>query len=107
MIVTVEIDGKPSLEQMRAFLEGSGEVLFEGKNREEVYSWVSQMLCQQEYARLLRSSKGLVRRYMEKMTGLSRAQITRLVTQYREGGEVKAKRYRRHRFPRRYTRGRH
>ena len=88
---------------MRAFLEECDEVLFEGQNREEVYSWVSQMLCHQEYFGLLRSSKGLVRRYLEKMTGRSRAQITRLITQYREGGEVKAKRYRRRRFPRRYT----
>ena len=87
MIVTVEIDGKLGLEQMRAFLEECDEVLFEGQNREEVYIWVSQMLCQQEYTGLLRSSKGLVRRYMEKMTGLSRAQITRLITQCREGGD--------------------
>jgi transposase InsO family protein len=38
------------------------------------------------------------------MTGLSRAQITRLVTQYLGGEEVKPKPYRRYRFPSRYTR---
>jgi hypothetical protein len=35
---------------------------------------------------------------MEKMTGLSRAQITRLITRYGEEGEVRVKRSRRHRF---------
>jgi len=38
------------------------------------------------------------------MTGLSRAQITRLITVYLEGEEVKLKPYRRHRFAKRYTR---
>ena len=52
---------------------------------------------------LKRAAKGLVRRYLEKVTGLSRAQTTRLITQYEDGGEVKPKRYRRHRFAQRYT----
>lgn len=52
-----------------------------------------------------RSSRGLVRRYVEKMTGLSRAQSTRLITRYLAGEEVTPKPYRRHRFPQRYTRG--
>jgi hypothetical protein len=37
------------------------------------------------------------------MTGLSRAQVTRLIRCYQQGGEVKARAYRRHRFPQRYT----
>ena len=37
------------------------------------------------------------------MTGLSRAQVTRLISQYRSSGEVKSRRYRRYRFARRYT----
>ena len=66
---------KLSLEQIQAFLEGSEEVGFEGRNREEVYGWVNQTLRQQGYEELKRSGRGLVRRYLEKMTGLSRAQI--------------------------------
>jgi len=93
-----------SLEQIRAFVEASDEVRFEGRNREEVYSWVSGTLQQHGYGGLGRESKGLLRRYLAKMTGLSRAQVTRLVTQYREQGEVKPKPYRRHRFTSRYNR---
>src|ERR1039457_5655617 len=89
---------------MRAFLDGSEEVRFEGRNREEVYGWVNQTLRQQHYEELKRSGRGLVRRYLAKMTGLSRAQITRLVTMYREGEAVKPKPYRRRRFAERYTR---
>ena len=93
-----------SLEQIRAFLEASDEVQFEGRHREEVYSWVEQILRQQDYLKLKRSGRGLVRHYLEKMTGRSRAQVTRLITRYQGGEAVQPKRYRRHRFPSRYTR---
>ena len=95
---------KLSLEQIPAFLEGSEEVVFEGRNREEVYGWVNETLRQQRYGELKRSGRGLVRRYLAKMTGLGRAQITRLVTMYQSGEEVKPRPYRRRQFARRYTR---
>ena len=68
-----------SLEQIQAFLKGSGEVGFKGQNRDEVYGWVNQTLRVQRYEELKRSGRGIVRRYVEKMTGLSRAQTTRLI----------------------------
>ena len=52
-----------------------------------------------------REGKGLVRRYLAKMSGLSRAQITRLIAQYVANGTVKERTYRRNRFPKRYTAG--
>jgi transposase InsO family protein len=93
-----------SLEQIRAFLEASDEVQFEGRHREEVYGWVEQTLRQQGYQALARASRGLLRRYLEKMTGLSHAQRTRLIGLYLAGEPVQPKRYRRRRFPRQYTR---
>ena len=41
---------------------------------------------------------------MAKMTGLSRAQVTRLIGRYRAQREVRPLLYRRYRFPQRYTR---
>lgn len=93
-----------SLGQIQAFLEATDEVGFQGKNRAEVYGWVNQTLRTQGYGELKRSARGLIRRYLEKVTGLSRAQVTRLITMYQEGEEVKPKPYRRHRFPQQYTR---
>lgn len=93
-----------SLEQIRAFLEASDEVEFKGRNRLEVYEWVDQLLRQIRYQTLKRSGRGLVRRYVAKITGLSRAQATRLLSMYRRGEEVKPKPYRRHRFRQRYRR---
>ena len=95
---------KLSLDQIEAFLNASEGIRFEGENREQVYGWVEQVLRQQQYEKQGRKARGLLRRYLEKMTGLSRAQVTRLIARYRAHGEVQASTYRRHRFPQRYTR---
>lgn len=104
MIISLQAKKPLSPEEIRAFLEAADGVGFEGRNREEVYGWVNQMLQQQRYQDLKRSGRGLVRRYLEKMTGLSRAQMTRLITLYQRGEQVQPKPYRRHRFAQRYTR---
>jgi len=92
-----------SLEQIRAFLAGSGEVRFAGQRREEVYAWVEKTLVRHRYASLDRAGKGLLRRYLERMTGLSRAQVTRLIRQHQLTGRVQAAAYQRNQFARRYT----
>jgi transposase InsO family protein len=92
-----------SLEQMRAFLAGSGEVRFTGQRREEVYGWVEHTLVRHHYASLDRSDKGLVRSYIARMTGRSRAQVTRWITAYGKTGRVKAAVYQRNKFPGRYS----
>src|SRR5450756_1567369 len=93
-----------SLEQIRGFLQASGEIEFVGKNRKEVYNWVGQTLVGQQYHILLKEEKGLLRIYLAKMTGLSRAQVTRLIGQYFDTGTIQEKGYNRRRFPSVYTR---
>jgi hypothetical protein len=92
-----------SLEQIRAFLAGSGGVRFDGQRREEVYAWTERTLVRHLYADLGRKEKGLVRQYMARMTGLSRAQVTRLIAGYADTGRVKAVPYQRRKFATRYT----
>ena len=92
-----------SLEQIRAFLEASEEFRFEARKRKEVYDWVTQTLVEHAYSGQPREAKGVLREYLGKMTGLSRAQVTRLIGRYHESGIVKERGYRRHRFVRRYT----
>lgn len=92
-----------SLEQMGAFLAGAEPVEFAAHGRKEVYTWVERVLVRYEYAGLGKAGKGLLRRYVEKMTGMSRAQVTRLMAAYRATGRVQASEYKRHRFATRYT----
>jgi len=95
---------KPSLEEIRTFLGASREVTFEGQAKGEVYDWVARTLQQHGYNGQTREAKGLLRRYVAKVTGLSRAQSTRLIGQYAASREVRLKTYRRHRFASRFDR---
>jgi transposase InsO family protein len=92
-----------SLEQIQSFLGSSGEVRFAGQGREDVYGWVEATLVRHQYASLNRGNKGLLRRYLSRMTGLGRAQVTRLIAGHRKTGRVKAARYQRTKFATRYT----
>ena len=95
---------KLSLEQIRALLETIQEVRFTGHSREDIYDWVGKTLREHDYAQQGREGKGLLRRYVAKMTGQSRAQVTRLIGKYVTTSEVRPTAYRRHHFPTRYTR---
>ncbi len=93
-----------SLEQIRTFLESSEEIGFEAQGQADIYEWISRTLRGQGYKKIPKAGKGLVKRYISKMTGLSRAQVTRLVSQHVETGEVKATPQWRRRFSTQYTR---
>ena len=92
-----------SLEQIEAFLAGSGGVRFAGQRRDEVYTWTERTLVRHQYSGLSKREKGLLRRYVSQMTGLSRAQVTRLIAGYADTGHVKAATYQRTKFATRYT----
>jgi len=94
---------KLSLEQIRAFLQASQEVRFQATRRHEIYEWVTRTICYQEYWKQKRTTKGLLRQYIAMMTGLSRAQVTRLIAQYKDYGQVRERGYQRNRFATHYT----
>src|ERR1035437_4830393 len=93
-----------SLESICRFVAGSEDIRFEAADRQQLYGWVEQVLVGQQYAQLGKAARGLVRRYIEKMTGLSRAQGTRMIARYTASGRVQLTVYRRRRFSERYTR---
>jgi len=94
---------KLSLVEIEAFLSASESVRFVRCGRTEIYGWVEGLLCHHEYPLQKRRSKGLLRAYVEHMTGLSRAQSTRLIGGYVRTGRVAAKPSGRPRYKRHYT----
>ena len=76
-----------SLEQIQAFLTGNKEIEFKASNRKELYEWTEQALCAQSYSSLHRSGKGLMKRYIGKATGLSRAQVTQYLSMTARAGD--------------------
>jgi predicted DNA-binding transcriptional regulator AlpA len=103
LIISMDDSEATSLEQVRAFLAGSGEVRFTGQSRTEIYVWTERTLMRHQYVSLSRREKGLLRLYVARMTGLSRAQVTRLIASYADTGHVKAAPYQRRKFGARYT----
>ena len=95
---------KLSLEAIYLFVAGSEEIRFEAQDRQQLYGWLERVLVEHEYAQQGKAARGLLRRYLAKMSGLSRAQVTRLIARYTASGRVRVTVYRRRRFPPLYTR---
>jgi len=96
-------EGLQTIEQVRQFLEGSEAVEFRGVTAKEKYSWIEEVLIRFRYHRLKRREKGIIRRYVGKVTGYSRSQVSRLIREYLQTGQLRRTQYRRHRFARKYS----
>jgi transposase InsO family protein len=95
-----------TMEQVRQVLAGTQALAF-GVATDDAsrYDWIADVLRRLKYRSLQRAQRGLVRRYLQRLSGYSRAQVTRLVARW-VSGKALVKRYRapEHAFARRYTR---
>ncbi len=105
MVIEMNEQKLVTLEQLREFLAATEEVDFQGCGQdEERYRHIEAVLRRFGYGSLKRAEKAVVLRYLERTTGYSRQQMTRLVTQYRETGRLKKSwRAPAHGFVRRFT----
>lgn len=96
-----------TIEDIRNFLNSSNKVEFErcGPQTQCTYDWIEKSLVRFGYLLLNKPEKGSVKQYLEKMTGYSRAQITRLIDQHRKTGHIRSntKSPRKHRFKTKYS----
>src|ERR1017187_2636365 len=90
-------------EQIQEFLKGSRPIEFAEQNRTDRYEFVQRVLVAQEFAVQGKKERGSIRAYLNKVTGLSEPQMTRLIRQYRQEGVVEVATYCRRRFPTKYT----
>jgi transposase InsO family protein len=88
MIVTLKTSNVPTLDQIRAFLDGSQPFELHIPDREQAYAFIADTLRGLRYSRLKKPDKGLVRRYLIKVSGFSRQQLTRLIAQHRRQGRL-------------------
>jgi len=89
MIVKLQTHRLQTLDEVRAFLDGTATLDFEPPSRDEVYPWLETTLRQLRYRRLGKCDKGVVRTFLIRVSGLSRAQISRLIRQYHETGRIR------------------
>lgn len=87
MVINMEEAKLQTLVQIKAFLDGTSEVAFRVP-KEERNQFIERVLKRFGYAPHGRADKGVLLRYIERMTGLSRQQVTRLVRRYRKDGKL-------------------
>ena len=100
----MKLDDLRSIDPLRDFLEGTQDVAFAVlTGKDERYRWMQQTLIKFRYRRLSKADKGIVIRYLMKMSGYSRQQATRLIGQYIDCGQLRRRQCTVRGFHRRYT----
>jgi len=67
------------------FLNGVPDITFSGTSKKEKYAWVKEVLNRFNFRHLKKSARGMVREYIQKVTGYSNAQTSRLILKYLTG----------------------
>lgn len=88
MIVTLNTQSLSSLDAVHAFLAGTAPVSFDAPVSGARYAWLAATLRQFRYDALKRADKGLIQDYLRKVTGYSRAQLTRLIGQWQQARHI-------------------
>ena len=104
MKTIMSLEQLTTIDTIREFLDGTQAVAFGvAASKEERYRWVRKTLVKLRYYQLGTADKGVITRYLMKVTGYSPAQVKRLIKQYRQTGTVTVKTARRNGFKRRYS----
>ena len=94
-----------TIEQMRLVLGGTQALEFKQAGDDTGrYAWIDAVLRRVDYCQLVRAERGVVLAYLQRLSGYSRAQVTRLVSRWMARKPL-IKQYRapEHAFARRYT----
>ncbi len=84
----LDLEAHSSLDDVRAFLAGNPEGTALVPERKQAYAHIGRVLRRFSYWRLGKPDKGLLRSYLARTTGLSRAQLARLIARYLAEGEL-------------------
>jgi hypothetical protein len=93
MIVTLHTQGLQTLAQVRAFVSGNEAISFTLTDRHAAYGWMADTLRKFNYGHATRTDKGVLHQYLCKVSGFSRAQVARCITQFTDGGQIKDRRH--------------
>ncbi len=93
-----------TLEQVRQFLGGVAVMEITIPSKTEGYHWIQRTLVRFQYLTLGKADRGLIRRYLQQISGYSRAQIARRIKQYRRTGRIQRRQRTVKGFTSKYTR---
>ena len=85
----MKLEELKTIGQLEAFLCGTQAVAFVVANdKDSSYRWIQGELVRFQYLGCSKADKGIVTRYRMKVSGYSRQQLTRLISQYRKTGRI-------------------
>ncbi|WP_260296041.1 DDE-type integrase/transposase/recombinase [Sedimenticola hydrogenitrophicus] len=100
----MKLEDLKTINQLEEFISGTQSVAFTViDDKDACYRWIQRELVKFRYPTLPRVSKGVVMRYLMKVSGYSRQQLTRLVAQYRRTGRLQRRQRTVSGFKRKYT----
>lgn len=73
---------------IQMFLKGSLPITFTPLRKEDRTQWIRSTLVRFKYLILLRTEKTIIRLYIAKIAGMSRAQIERHIAAYRKNWDM-------------------
>jgi transposase InsO family protein len=103
MTITMKDSKIKTIKDVERFLKKASKLGFKRQEQQEAYKWIQKILKRFKYLKLNKKDKGVIKQYIEKMTGYSRAQVTRLIERYICKGEIEKTKYNRNSFARLYT----
>lgn len=103
MTLTMDTTHSVSLSEIAQLLATTTKFTFTATDKAVTYQWLETTLYRLRYRQCSKLNKGLIQRYLRKVTGYSNQSLKRLIGQWLKIGRLRWKRYRRHTFPTRYT----
>jgi len=100
----MKLDNLRTIEQMESFLSGSQAIAFAvASSKDSRYRFVEGILKRFSYPCLARREKGIVIQFLQKVSGYSRQQLTRMIQRYVEQGVLRRHQKTTNGFERIYT----
>ena len=101
MNITMKDTNLNEIEELEKFVDGVPEKTFVSSDKKETYKWIKNILNKFAFRKLKKGERGKVRGYIQKVTGYSVSQISRLVAKYLKGKLIISP-YKRNSFGSRY-----
>ncbi len=102
MTITMNDSHIVSIAQLREFLKVAQSIEFKSVSKKEKYQWINKILSKFKYFSLKKKDRIILRRYVMRMTGMSKSQLTRVIAKKKKTGKVWLGSTARHKFDKKY-----
>lgn len=92
-----------AIDQLKEFLKSNGsDTNFTAKDKKERNQWIENILTKFKYFSCKKKEKTVIKKYVARMTGLSKTQIKKLIGRKKKFGRISPYEIHRHKFQRKY-----